>query len=172
MLKIGSLVVYGVEGVCQVSDIISQSFAGSSEMKDYYVMVPVHNSSSKLYVPVDNEKLTSKIMELLSYDEIVELIEKCSDCNEWIADNKLRSKYYKEVLNSYDREKIFALARVLYLAKCGKIPGVKKLYVMDEDILRKTSQILYSEFSYVVELTQDDVLPFIAGEISCRRKDT
>ncbi|MBQ7353018.1 MAG: CarD family transcriptional regulator [Clostridia bacterium] len=170
MLKIGSLVIYGVEGVCQISEIVSQSFAGSSEKKDYYVMIPVHNSSSKLYVPVDNEKLASKIKQLLTYDEIIELIEKCSKNNEWIADNKLRSKYYKEVMASYDREKIFSLARILYLAKSGKIPEVKKLYVMDEDVLRKTSHILYSEFSYVVELEYENVLPFIAGEIVCKRK--
>ena len=170
MLEIGALVVYGVEGVCQVSEIISQSFAGSDEMKDYYVMVPVHNSASKLYVPVDNERLTSKIMELLTYDQIIDLIDRCSSYNEWIADNKARSRYYKEVLSSYDREKIFALARILYLAKCGKIPEVKKLYVMDEEILRRTSQILYSEISYVVDLSFEDVLPFIAGEIVCKKK--
>lgn len=170
MLEIGGLIVYGVEGVCQVSEIISRSFAGSDDKKDYYVMVPVHNPASKLYVPVDNEKLLSKIMELLTYEQVIDLIKKSLGYNEWIADNKARSRYYKEVLSSYDREKIFALARILYLAKCGKLPEVKKLYVMDEDILRKTSQILYSEISYVVDVSQEDVLPFIAGEIDCKRK--
>lgn len=170
MFDKGLLVVYGVEGVCRIGDIESRAFPGSADKKDYYVMIPIHNASSKLYVPVDNEKLTSKIKQLLTYDEIIGLIEKCSKNNEWISDNKLRSKYYKEVLNIYDREKIFSLARVLYLAKCGKIPNVKKLYVMDEDVLRKTAQILYSEISYVVDLEQEDVLPFIAGEMTCKRK--
>ena len=101
MLEIGGLIVYGVEGVCQVSEIISRSFAGNDEKKDYYVMVPVHNPASKLYVPVDNEKLLSKIMGLLTYEQVVDLIKKSLGYNEWIADNKARSRYYKDTKIKY-----------------------------------------------------------------------
>ena len=169
MLKIGALIVYGAEGVCRVEDIKSLSFAGLEE-KEYYILVPELNSSSKLYLPMDNEKLMSRVQRLLSYEEITELINSDEEIIEWVEDSKLRNKYYKEILSSYDRKKIFALAKQLYLIKTGKLAVKKAFTSWMDDILKKTSQILFSEFSYVVEITQDDLLPFIAGEIKCEEK--
>ncbi len=169
MLKAGAIIIYGAEGVCKVTDVKKMSFCGGEE-KDYYVIVPIQNQGSRLYVPLDNEHLTSKIMKLLSYEEIIELINTDTEKIEWLPDSKARSKYYKEILNSFDRKKIFALAKMLYNAKLGKIDGITKIYTVDEDILKKTSQFLYTEFSYVANITPDEVLPFICGEIVCKKK--
>ena len=169
MLKIGALIVYGSEGVCRVEDIQCLSFAGLEE-KEYYILVPELNTSSKLYLPSDNEKLMARVQKLLSYEEITELINCEEPIIEWVEDSKLRNKYYKEILSSYDRKKIFALAKQLYLIKTGKLVITKTFTNWMDDILKKTSQILYSEFSYVVDISQEELLPFIAGEIKCQEK--
>lgn len=170
MFDKGSLIVYGGEGVCRIDDIICQSFGGQQQEKQYYVLVPVRSASSKLYVPVDNEKLTSRIMTLLDFEEIKSLIDECEPF-EWISDNKQRGKLYKEIFASYDRKAIFSLAKLLESAKSGEIECVKKLYVLDDDAIRRVSQILYAELSYSVELSPDEVLPIVAGKIELKKKN-
>ena len=169
MLKIGSLIVYGTEGVCRVVDKQLLSFSSLDDKKEYYILVPLENSSSKLYLPIDNEKLMARVKKLLSYDEILELIASNNEI-EWIEDSKLRNKYYKEILASCDRNRILALAKQLYLIKSGKIEVTKSFTVWMDDILKKSAQILYMEFSQVVSMTQDEILPFISGEIVCKEK--
>lgn len=170
MFKVGMLVSYGGEGVCKIGDIQVQDFFGGDEKKKYYVLEPIDNKSSKLYVPVDNEILCKRMQKLLDYDEIISLINnECTEL-EWITDNKLRNKYHKDIIKTYDKKKIVALAKRLYEIKNGKYPEIKKLYSSDEDTLKKIAQILYIEFSYTVDITQEQVLPFICGEINCKRK--
>lgn len=169
MYKIGDFVVYGIEGVCIINDIVTKSF-GSLDNAQYYVLVPATNKGSTFYVPVDNQLLTSKMMKLLDYDDILDLISN-TKALEWENNNKLRAKQYKEVFSSYNREGLFSLAKLLHLAKSGKIPSVKKLYAMDDEIIRRISQLLYLEFAYSVDIEIDQVLPFVAGEIQCSRKE-
>lgn len=170
MLKIGSIIVYGTEGVCKVTDVQKMSFSTLDEPKDYYILVPESNNSSKLYLPKDNEKLMSRVKKLLTYKEIKELIASDDNDLEWIDDSKLRNKYYKEILSSCDRNKIFALAKQLYLIKSGKLLVAKAFTSWMEDMLKKTAQILYQEFSYVTVISYDEILPFIVGEIDCPEK--
>lgn len=170
MLEIGAIIVYGSEGVCKVVDLQELSFSGSDDKKEYYILVPETNSSSKLYLPKDNQILMSRVKKLLSYEEIKELISSDEDIIEWVEDSKARNKYYKELIATYDRKNIFAIAKQLYFIKTGKIETVSNFTNWMEDTLKKTSQILYSEFSYMVELTQDQLLPFIAGEIECKKR--
>lgn len=62
------------------------------------------------------------------------------------------------------------LAKLLYNIKQGKNENVKKLYASDEKILKKLTKILYSELSCVISLEENDVLPFINGEIECSKE--
>ncbi|MBQ8545917.1 MAG: CarD family transcriptional regulator [Clostridia bacterium] len=170
MLKVGAIIVYGAEGVCRVTDIQRLSFSAKDDEKEYYILVPESNASGKLYLPKDNQLLMSRVKPLLTYDEIKEIIASNDNIIEWVEDSKARNKYYKELMATYDRRNVFGIAKQLYLVKTGKLPVNVNFTAWMEDVLKKTSQILYSEFSYVVDLTFDELLPFIAGEIDCKQK--
>lgn len=170
MLDIGDIIVYGSEGVCQVVDLQEIAFSDGSDKKEYFILVPMSNASSKLYLPKDNELLMSRVKGLLTYEEIKDLI--CDENNtiEWIEDSKARNKYYKELMSTYDRRNIFAVAKQLYLVKTGKIETQVNFTNWMEDMLKKAVSLLYSEFSYVVDFSEEELLPFIAGEIECNKK--
>ncbi len=170
MLNIGDLIVYGSEGVCLVADLQKLSFSNIDEEKEYYILVPQANASGKLYLPKENSILMARVKNLLTYVEIKELISSSGDDIQWIEDSKARNKYYKELIATYDRVNIFGVAKQLYLLKNGKLPYTANFTSWMEDLLKKTSQILYSEFSYVVDMTPEELLPFIAGEIDCKEK--
>ena len=169
MFEIGTLVIYGSEGVCKILDVELKAFFNSNELKEYYVLEPQDNKQSKLFVPVDGENVHKKMQPMLSYEEIVELINDDTEI-EWIVDNKQRSKYYTEVFKKYDRRMIIALARCLYGIKNGKLLNIKRLFSIDEEMLKKITQALFIEFSYVMKIEQEQVLPFINKEIMIDKK--
>ena len=74
MLKVGEKVLYGAAGACTITEICKKRF-GDAEEREYYVLVPIHDSRSTLYVPLDNEKLRAKMKKLLSAEEIEALID-------------------------------------------------------------------------------------------------
>jgi len=170
MFEIGSMVIYGIEGVCKIIDVSNMTFDGINESRKYYILVPTSNPTHKVYVPVDSEILVSKMQMLLTYDEIMLLVNEESNEIEWINDNKTRNKKFKEIISSYDRRKIIMLAKLIYRAKCGKIDGVKKIYASDEEILKKLVRILHSELSYVISIEEQYILPFINGEVDFPKK--
>ena len=63
MYKIGTVVVYGSEGVCEITEITSMKFANSENESLYYVLSPVSSRGSKVFVPCDNEALVSKMQK-------------------------------------------------------------------------------------------------------------
>ena len=66
------IVLYGNQGVCKVFDIVKKEMA--NEVNEYYVLKPVNDVHSTVYVPTQNEKLTSKMKKVLSVEEIYDLI--------------------------------------------------------------------------------------------------
>ena len=75
--SVNDTVLYGAEGVCRVAEIIQRDF-GSGTV-DYYVLRPVYNENSTIFVPVNNPALTDKIRRVLSADEIREIIRSMPD---------------------------------------------------------------------------------------------
>lgn len=169
MYEIGSLVVYGSEGVCKVTEIVENSFSNMEDTRKYYVLAQISNPAYKVFVPCDNENLVSRMQRILSAEEIADMIRESNELPEWISDNKLRTKTFREIMQTYDRKKILALAKLLYITK-SNLTDKKKLFASDEELLKKIIRILHSEFSLVYEIEADQVIPFIFGEIECKAK--
>ena len=70
---------------------------------------------------------------------------------------------------SYDRKKILCLAKLLYTIKTDDSDS-RRLLTSDEEILKKIIKILHSEFSIVLDISQDEIIPYIFGEITCNEK--
>ena len=80
---------YGGSGVCRIDGVISREFG--DEMRDYYVLTPVHSQSSTVYLPVDNNNLVSRMREVLSKEEIYQLIHMLPAGKDlWIENENLR----------------------------------------------------------------------------------
>lgn len=89
MFNVNDTILYGTHGICKISDITEQNFNGST--KKYYILQPLHNVSSTIYVPMDNEKLLAKIRRILSEEELYELIKAMPDKETTWIENKILS---------------------------------------------------------------------------------
>mgnify|MGYP000819449030 CR=1 FL=1 len=67
MLAVGQTVVYGTQGVCTVKEI-SMLKLGKTK-GEYYVLSPIDDPGSTVYVPTASEKLANKLRPVLTGSE-------------------------------------------------------------------------------------------------------
>lgn len=164
MYKIGDTVIYKSEGVCTVADIVVKVFR-EKEM-EYYVLKPVYKENSEVFVPKNNTELTSKMRQVLTRQEIISLIKSMPDESDiWIDDENQRKSYYKQLIANGDRTELIRLIKTLFNYKEKQKNAGRKLHTTDEKFLKDAEKILYDEFAYVLNISQKEVIPFIAGEL-------
>ena len=167
MHSIGDKVVYGANGVMSIVDIREECVADI--VKKYYVLrANGAHSDSLTFVPVDNEKLVRAMRPLLTKDEILELLHSVNvdeEC-EWVRDNRARSERFKNIMNSGDRAQIISMIHSIYKTGLRRGEEGKKNFLVDENAMHKAEKILYSEFSIVLGIPEDEVPAFIEREIA------
>lgn len=164
MLNINSTVIYGGNGACRVCDIRKEKFG--KETREFYILKPVNDEKSTIYLPVDNEVLLSKIRKVMSKDEIDALIDSISDRSiGWIEDNRERSENFNKILDTGDRSDIMTLIKTLYLQKQQRANDGKKLRSSDEAVMTRAEKLLYEEFALVLDIKKDEVVSYIAARL-------
>jgi CarD family transcriptional regulator len=67
-IEVNEAVMHIPEGVCKVTGIIERDLS-SLGTRQYYILVPVYNTGTKIYIPTDNGP--AKMRELLTRDEVL-----------------------------------------------------------------------------------------------------
>jgi CarD family transcriptional regulator len=163
MLKINDCVIYGSQGVCQVEDIRKIKFHSDPCAREYYVLKPVWVENSIVYIPTENRILTEKIRPVLTPEEVDQVILSVKDQSmEWIADRKLRSARFQEILSKHDEHDLLLLAGCLYW-RAQESP--KKLSFSDEKVLKTAEKIIEQEFSFSLRIGAQSVGDYIRQKL-------
>ena len=172
MFEIGSYVIYRAEGVCVISDIRKENFGSLGNENEYYILTPVSNKSSTVFVPVSNEKLVSLIRPLMSAIEIERMLDEIrNDRIEWINDSRARNTAFKEILSSGDRRELCVLAITVFEKAEQITKNNKKVCPTDLNALRKAEKMLFDEFRATTDIKDvSDVIRAIKGEIKLKAK--
>ena len=113
MFSVGDTVVYGTQGVCTIKDI-SMLRLGKAR-GEYYILTPVADPGSVVYVPTSNEKLLGKMRAVLSRKEAEELILDASrDPLPWISDDVSRKNFCDDIVKNGSRKELMRLVGMLY----------------------------------------------------------
>ncbi|MBQ8228125.1 MAG: CarD family transcriptional regulator [Clostridia bacterium] len=164
MLKIGETVQYSGNGVCVVDDIRWEDF-GSGKMQ-YYILKPVSSGYNTFYIPIDNEKMLSKIRKVLTIDEVNEIIASMPESNTpWIENDLERKEEYKKIIFSGDCREIVKVIKAIHIHKESLKEQGRKLHLVDELMLKDAENLLYDEFAAVLNIKKEEVLPFIINSI-------
>ena len=164
MLEQNDTVLYGTTGVCKVEGLIEKEVARVK--KPYYVLRPVSQANSAVYVPADNPTLLAKIKRILSKEEIYELLSRVPrEPKAWIEDNNRRRDVFGEILNRGNRLELLCLVREIYLHQKELVSRGKRLHLVDERVMKEAERLLYEEFSLALEMDPDQVIPFIAQKV-------
>lgn len=160
MFSINDRIIYGIAGVCKITDITENTLTGVN--RKYYVLRPVDTDKSVIYVPLDNEKLTSRMRAVPSAKQLTKMLDTIRDKQlTWIDNNLERSKQYHKILSDGDIESVVVLFRTLhaYMLKLSDIG--KHLPKSDERLYKECSKLLCSEFSSILNMEHSEVLSVI-----------
>ncbi|WP_050637469.1 CarD family transcriptional regulator [Candidatus Stoquefichus sp. SB1] len=164
MYKENDMILYGSQGVCRIVGMTSREFGGN--MIDYYILKPVYSEGSTVFVPVNNEELTSKMKKILSLDEVKALIQTMPEMELiWIDNDNRRKEKYKEIIKNGNRNELISLIKTLYKHRESLVENGKKFHATDEKFLQDAEKILYDEFKYVLNIKEEEVVPFIIEQI-------
>ncbi len=167
MHSLGEIVVYGSGGVMTVVDIRRESVLG--EAKEYYVLRAIGAGETSLtFVPCDNEKLVGDMQPLVTKEEIDEIILsiKGEELGEWVDDSRVRGNLFKKILENGDRRELLRMIISIRDYMERRAEEGKRGYITDENFLRRAEHRLYSEFSVVLGIDQDEVWDHIKEKIS------
>ncbi len=169
MIKVHDTVLYGVHGVCKVTGT-EIKFIGGNE-REYYVLKPVYNHGTVVYVPAWNEALMAKMKRILSPKEIYEMIRTMPEEDLlWVENENDRKRVYQEALVSGEREQLVRLIKTLHVRQQKRLEQKKNLLLSDEKFMKEAERILYEEFAYVLKIDREQVLPLIMQEIQVEEK--
>ena len=155
-MQIGELVLYGANGVCRVDDSRTEKLG--TEVRTYYILKPIRNEHSTIFVPMDNPQLVAQMKPLLRERELTDLLRECAESEEetWISDARARIEYYKGVLASGERALLLCAIRTLYIHRAELGVRGKQLCVSDESFLARGEEIFVDELSVVFSLSRED----------------
>ena len=109
--KSGDTVVHSRDGICTVVDIREMSL--TDEPQEYYILQPVYERGSKLYIPIEKEALF--LRPPVTEAEIREYVKKLPETNvKWIGDEKERQTMIAEVRKTGSSETLLGLISLFY----------------------------------------------------------
>lgn len=162
----GNHVRYAQNGVCLIEDMIKMHAPFDTGLKDFYVLKPVADPSSKIFVPVDNEVLTDRMEYILSKQEVDALIISMKECAiPWIEDRNERLNSFNSILRQCDQQELLRLVSCIYLKKQQLAEIKKPLPSSDEIVLRKAERLIENEFSFILDVRREEVGQYIREKL-------
>ncbi len=159
------MVVYGKMGVCRVVDRQMLVFGGAAKT-EYYILAPLRDPRSLVYVPCDNVALLGRLRPLLSREDIDSLLSRVPQEEiAWIEDRGDRASAYRGVMNGGDRKQIVRLVRCLLAKKNEKAAAGKKLSSADEVLLQECVRLVEEEFSLALDIPAASVGAYIEDKL-------
>ncbi len=161
MFKIGEKIVYGMSGIYTLEDIREETVLGSKHT--YYILTSDTNAQSKVFVPMDSETLVSSMRKPISKKEAETLIADIKNIPEadWQKDSRKRTMDFRTIMESGDLRSMISVIKALYKSSKARLDEGKKVYMSDENSMKKAEKLLYSELSLALDIPESEMLEYI-----------
>lgn len=164
MYHAGDQVVYGIHGVCRITDCEKQRVG--TRTVTYLVLEPVGQEGTRYLVPTHNEIAMNKLRPMLKPRELETLIcsdEVRTDC--WNRDEAVRKQFYRELIASGDRLGLMRMVHTLYRHKKAQAAAGKKVHLVDENFLRDAERLLAGEISVIMGVSQEEARIYLRNRL-------
>ena len=163
-------IVYDNAGVCLIEEIATMKFKYWDNERLCYILRPIGNRTSVVYVPVDNEKLTKKMRHVMSKHEIDSILDRTrSRSIIWPEDRRQRSEEFRQILSEKNQQNMLLLASCIYTKKQELVAAGKKLSSSDEMILKETERFVNEEFAFSLNLSTKQVSEYIQEKLGLQK---
>lgn len=148
MYEVNDKVMYGVVGVCEVSNVDAPPIKGIDGK--YYFLQPVYDDKGIIYSPVNSNKVQMRYV--ITREEAMKLYVRAENCTkDSLLNSKLTPLQYDEYVKSQDPLKLMQLIRVLYNIKNERAKDLRKMKSADSRMLITARKLLYGEMAVALE---------------------
>lgn len=159
----GEMVMYGFHGVCRVRDV--QERLVDRVRRQYLVLEPTCQGGQFL-VPMHNAAAMGKVSQLLSRQELTELLaSRMVHTFTWVPDENRRKQRYRELTAACTRENLAQTLYSLYVHRERQGQVGKKLHICDDNLLHDAEKILSSEIEAVLGYPGKEALEFLRAQL-------
>lgn len=160
MFEVGEYVVCGNKGVCVVEEITTLDIAGVDKERKYYILKPIYQLGSTVYVPVDSPK--ESMRRVIRREEAQKLIDTISDVPLLaITNEKLSEQIYRECLKSGECEEWVRILKTIWRRKQERLQAGRKVTAVDAKYFHMAEESLYGELAIALDLDRDEVEAYI-----------
>ncbi len=164
MYSVNEMIHYGGSGVCVIQEIATMRFGRTREK--YYVLKPVYQNASVIYVPVENPQLVGKMRPVLTKEEVDRLIGEMDQIpTAWEDDPQARKASFDALLRSNECRSLIVIIKTLHAHKERRQADGKTLHVSDETYLREAQRLLYDEFAGALQIQPTEVHAYIQSKL-------
>ena len=164
MFNVGEKVMYSVNGVCEITEITEKVF-GKTKMQ-YYVLKPLYNSNSTLFVPIENKNLTSKMKKLWTKDEPDAILSEISKKEiKWNNNDVTRRDEFRNIISYGNVSEILEMLKAIWIHRREQLKKGRKLHISDEIYLKDAEKMIKEEIATVIGVEQEEVVPYIKNII-------
>ena len=158
----GDHVRYGTNGVCVIADIETMTSMDRRSVKDYYVLRPVAESGTKIFVPLDNPVLLGKMHAILTREEINAAIrQSAADPLPWVGERSRRAEAFKEILKAAEPFPLLQLCSCIHGRRLQLSAEGRHLSGSDEAILKQAERLVENEFAFSLDIPRSEVAAYI-----------
>lgn len=145
MYKIGDKVMHRQEGACFIREIVDMKM--NNETKKYYLLVPLLNLKTNVYVSMDKMKQKS-IRPVIRLDEYqaAQLVMKNSP-QQWDDNSKRRILSLTKIIAAFDFQEV-----LLTLACLRDQNEKKRLSSREDEILKTAQRLIFSEIAIMLNI--------------------
>ena len=155
----GEYVRYACNGVCLVDDIRLDVPAGKGTPKEFYILKPVSNPASTIFVPTGSPALVEKMARLPNREELDQLIP-------WIEDRKARLASFQTIVKACDLRELICLVVCISRRKRSLLATGKKLGASDETLLQRAEGLIANQVSFVLQVEDSQVGTYIREKLT------
>lgn len=163
----GDYVSYTSSGVCRIEDIRQETPVGKEEAKTFYILKPLADPSSTIFVPTTSPVLLAKMKRLPNKEDADSMILTAKERQmPWIDDRKLRTAAFQTITKNCDLKELLDLVICIYQKQRELSSLGKKLSASDENTLRRAEGLIENELSFILDLQKDQVGAYIREKLS------
>lgn len=160
MFAVGDVVMYRRD-LCKIIDFHKNEV--NKEM--YYVLEPLEETATKTKIQVPVANRAKHLRELITKEEIDNLIHKAPDLEPIQTRASNLKNEYISLLNSGSQEDLLRIIKTTYLKNKERLSSKKKVGMVDESYFQEAEKCLYTELGYVLHMNTDEIRMYLCQEI-------
>lgn len=160
VFKVGDYIVHGRNGVCKVQDITHIDISGADKDQLYYLLVPMKSEGSKIFYPVDSDKVIMR--SIVTKKEVEKIVSEIGNIEPmWIDNDRQREAKYKEAISSCDCHQLICIIKTLYQRNSERMAQGKRTTYVDDRYLKEAKDNLHGEFAVALGIDKEEVEEYI-----------